>query len=150
MNSRIILCKGIKLDSNYNNVLSFSESQMLNICRQNSIVEGNDFSFIDRNKKIRVPYNYNICTLTNYIAFQNPDYSNKWFFAFVENIEFKGNNNTEITFKIDSWSTWFNDWTKKPCFVTRHHVNDDVPRTLYNTRKTRTWGIYCRQYRKID
>ena len=126
MNSKIILCKGIKLDRNYVNVLSYDENQMLDLCITNKISTAENFTFIERNKKIRVPFHYSECVMANYIAFQNPDYSNKWFFAFVENIEYKGNMNTEISFKIDSWSTWFSDWTKKPCFVEREHVSDDT------------------------
>ena len=127
-NSKIILCKGIKLDKNYVNVLNYTEQQMLALCNDNThkIAEASDYTFIDRNRKIRVAFTYSQCVQANYIAFQNPDYSNKWFFAFIENVEFKGNNNTEITFKIDSWSTWFSNWTKKPCYVIRHHVNEDT------------------------
>lgn len=128
MNGKIILCKGIKLDKEYTNVLSYTENQMLALCNDNShkIAEASDYTFIDRNRKIRVGFSYALCTQANYIAFQNPDYSNKWFFAFIESIEFKGNANTEITFKIDSWSTWFDYWTKKTCLITRQHVNDDT------------------------
>jgi hypothetical protein len=32
----------------------------------------------------------------------------------------------EIRYTIDSWSTWFNNVTVKPCFVIREHVNDDT------------------------
>lgn len=127
-NSKIILCKGIKLDKDYVNVLSYTENQMLSLCNNNShkIAEASNYTFIDRNRKIRVGFTYSQCVQANYIAFQNPDYSNKWFFAFIENVEFKGNNNTEITFKIDAWSTWFDKWVKKPCYIIREHVNDDT------------------------
>ena len=127
-NSKIILCKGIKLDKDYVNVLSYSEQQMLSLCNDNShkIAEASDYTFIDRNRKIRVAFTYSQCVQANYIVFQNPDYSNKWFFAFITNVEFKGNNNTEISFQIDSWSTWFDKWTKKPCYIIREHVNDDT------------------------
>lgn len=127
-NSKIILCKGIKIDREYVNVLSYTEQQMLNLCNSSGIkiAEANDYTFIDRNKSIRCAFSYSDCVQANYIAFQNPDYSNKWFFAFIDNVTFKGNNNTEISFTIDAWSTWFDYWTKKPCYVLRQHVNDDI------------------------
>lgn len=127
-NSKIILCKGIKLDKDYVNVLSYSEQQMLSLCNNNShkIAEASNYTFIDRNRKIRVAFTYSQCVQANYIAFQNPDYDNKWFFAFITNVEFKGNLNTEISFQIDSWSTWFDKWQKKPCYIIREHVNDDT------------------------
>ena len=35
LNSEIYLVKNIKMDRNYINVLSYSENQMLDLCRQN-------------------------------------------------------------------------------------------------------------------
>lgn len=126
MNSRIILAKNIHIDKQYTNVLDYSEEQMLNLCLANKVVEANNYSFIRTNKSINVAFSYNQCLQANYIAFQNPDYSNKWFFAWIDDVIYKGNNNTEITYTIDSWSTWFDYWQKKVCFINRQHVNDDT------------------------
>ena len=129
MNSKIILAKGIKLDRDYNNVLNYTTEQMLNLMRSNShiINEANNYSFIRTTRnKLFVGFSYNECLQANYIAFQNPDYSNKWFFAWIDDVIFKGSTNgCEITFTIDSWTTWFEKITTKPCFIVREHVNDD-------------------------
>lgn len=126
MNSRIILAKNIHIDKQYTNVLDYSEEQMLNLCLANKVAEANNYSFIRTNKSINVSFSYNQCLQANYIAFQNPDYSNKWFFAWIDDVIYKGNNNTDITYTIDSWSTWFDYWKKKVCFINRQHVNDDT------------------------
>lgn len=126
MNSKIILVKNIKLDRNYVNVLNYSEAQMLALCEANKVAESNDYSFIRQNDSIWSNFTYNQCLQANYIAFQNPDYSNKWFFAFIDDIIYKGNENTEIQFTVDAWSTWFGNWTAKKCFINRQHVNDDT------------------------
>ena len=126
MNSRVILSKNIKMDREYVNVLSYSESEMVTLCLQNKVVESSNFSFIRANKSIQVPFSYGECLQANYIAFQNPDYSNKWFFAWIDEVIYKGDSNTEIKYTIDSWSTWFDKWTKKPCFIQREHTNDDT------------------------
>ena len=126
MNSRIILAKNIHIDKQYTNVLDYSEEQMFNLCLANKVAEANDYSFIRTNKSINVAFSYNQCLQANYIAFQNKDYSNKWFFAWIDDVIYKGNNNTEITYTIDSWSTWFDYWQKKVCFINRQHVNDDT------------------------
>lgn len=126
MNSRIILAKNIHIDKQYTNVLDYSEEQMLNLCLANKVAEANNYSFIRTNKSINVSFSYNQCLQANYIAFQNPDYSNKWFFAWIDDVIYKGNNNTDITYTIDSWSTWFDYWQKKVCFINRQHVNDDT------------------------
>lgn len=125
MNSRVILSKNIKMDREYVNVLSYSESEMVTLCLQNKVIESSNFSFIRANKSIQVPFSYGECLQANYIAFQNPDYSNKWFFAWIDEVIYKGDSNTEIKYTIDSWSTWFDKWTKKPCFIQREHTNDD-------------------------
>lgn len=125
MNSTVILSKNIKMDREYVNVLSYSESEMVTLCRQNKVKEASNFSFIRANKSIQVPFSYGECLQANYIAFQNPDYSNKWFFAWIDEVIYKGDLNTEIKYTIDSWSTWFDKWTKKPCFIQREHTNDD-------------------------
>ena len=127
LNSEIILVKNIKLDKNYINVLSYSESKMIELCRKNAVAIKDDYSFIrQNNNSIYSDFTYDQCIQANYIAFQNKDYSNKWFFAFIEDIVYKGDNNTEIIYKIDSWSTWFDYWQKKPCYINRQHVNDDT------------------------
>lgn len=126
MNSRIILAKNIHIDKQYTNVLDYSEEQMLNLCLENKVAEANNYSFIRANRSINVSFSYNQCLQANYIAFQNPDYSNKWFFAWIDDVIYKGNNNTDITYTIDNWSTWFDYWQKKVCFINRQHVNDDT------------------------
>lgn len=60
------------------------------------------------------------------MAFQNPDYDNKWFFCFIDKVLFKSKNCQEIIYTIDIWSTWFKKLTIKPCFVELEHVNDDT------------------------
>lgn len=125
MNSKIILSKNIKMDREYVNVLSFSENEMVTLCEQNKVVSSEKFSFIRASGTVQVPFSYGTCLQANYIAFQNPDYSNKWFFAWIDEIIYRGDNNTEIKYTIDSWSTWFDKWTKKPCFIQREHTNDD-------------------------
>ena len=126
LNSKIILCQGINLDRNYTNVLNYTESEMLELCQSKSIVSAENFSFIRVTNTIRVPFSYEKCLQANYLAFQNPDYSNKWFFAWVDEVMYKSDASCEISFTIDSWSTWFGKWNAKSCFVVREHTNDDT------------------------
>ena len=128
MTSKIRLCKGINIDRNYVNVTDYSESQMLELCESNGhlVASANDYSFIRNRGTISTHFKYDDCLQANYIAFQNKDYSNKWFFAWIDDVNYIGENNTEIKYTIDVWSTWFSYWTAKSCFVLREHVNDDT------------------------
>ena len=127
MNSKIYLAKNIKLDKNYKAVLNYSESDMLSlITDQNNLVyTESNAQFIRDTKSIIVKGKYNVCIQANYMAFSNPDYSNKWFFAFIDEVIYKGENNTEIKYTIDIFSTWYDYWTPKACFVVREHVLSD-------------------------
>ena len=128
MNSKIILVKNINIDRQYTNVLSYNENQMLELCQSQGhlVASAEDYSFVRPTGTIMAGFTYSQCLQANYIAFQNPDYSNKWFFAWIDDVIYKGDRNTEITFTIDAWSTWFDYWTKKTCFINRQHTTDDT------------------------
>lgn len=126
MNSKILLVKNIHIDRQYTNVLSYSETQMLELCQANLVAQADNYSFLRPTGSIMAGFTYAQCLQANYIAFQNPDYSNKWFFAWIDDVIYKGDKNTEITFTVDAWSTWFDKWQKKVCFINRQHVNDDT------------------------
>ena len=121
LKGKIILVKDIKLDRNYINVLSYTESEMLELCQANAVATQDDYSFIRNTGNIFTNFTYSECLQANYIAFQNKDYSNKWFFAFIDDVIYKGDENTEIRYTVDSWSTWYDYWTKKNCFIERQH-----------------------------
>ena len=126
MNSKIWLVKNIKMDRQYTNVLSYTEEQMLQLCQENLVAQADNYSFLRPTGSIMAGFTYAQCLEANYIAFQNSDYSNKWFFAWIDDVIYKGDKNTEITFTIDAWSTWFDKWQKKVCFINRQHVNNDT------------------------
>lgn len=127
MISKLILCNNIKLDKSYTNVLNYTVEQMLELVNANKTAETTKASFINYvDNKINVDFGYDVCVNSNYLAFQNPLYSNKWFFAFIDDVEFRSEKNSIITFTVDVWTTWHNQINFKPCFVEREHVNDDT------------------------
>lgn len=126
-NSEIILVKNIKMDKNYKNVLSYNENDMVNLCRTNKVIEQKGYSFLRPNENIiNVGIPYATCVQANYIAFQNPYYSNKWFFAFIDHVVYISENATRIEYTIDEWSTWWGYWVPDSCYVLREHTNNDT------------------------
>lgn len=127
-NSEIILSKNIKLDKEYNNVLSYSHSDMLALLKSESHLVSwqKNYSFLRHTEDIYVQVEYEKVIECNYMAFQNPNYSNRWFFAFIDDIKYEGEKNVKILYTIDAWATFFGDWTQSPCFVEREHVNNDT------------------------
>lgn len=126
MESKIILAQNIHIDKDYTNVLNYSEQQMVTLCQNNAVATANNYSFLRPTGTIFVGFTYAQCLQANYIAFQNPDYSNKWFFAWIDDVIYKSDKNCEIVFTVDAWSTWFSYWTPKKCFINRQHVLDDT------------------------
>lgn len=123
---RVILSKGIKLDKQYKNVLNYTENEMVTLCTNNKVYETTNCSIIKENEVLELDVTYGDALKCNYLAFQNPHYSNKWFFAFIDRCEYVSEQCTRIYFSIDELSTWRDYWDIKTCFVVREHVNDDT------------------------
>lgn len=126
-NSQIIICKNIRLDKSYKDVLSYTENQMLTLCQQNAVASANNYSFIRGERGyIKTSFNYNDALKCNYMAFQNLDYSNKWFFAFIDDVIYDNDGTARIRYTVDEFSTWYDYWDAEPCFIVREHVLDDT------------------------
>ena len=125
--SEIYLAKGIKLDRDYNNVLNYTPQQMLSYVQSKQTAHASDYSFIRETGAISVGFDYSICLEANYIAFQNKSYSNRWFFAWIDSVTYINDGTTELTYTIDSWSTYFSelDCSNKR-FIIRQHALTDV------------------------
>ena len=89
-------------------------------------IVGSDFvyqrkdSYIDVEGIVDEYYSY------NYVMYRNDNYSNKWFYAFIEKLEFVSTDVTRIYIKTDTFQTWQFNLTYKSSFVEREHVNDDT------------------------
>lgn len=127
--SKIIIAQGIKLDNDYKNVLSYTQQEMLDLVNSNDhkLAIATDYSFIRQEKNmVQVGFAYSTVCNANYMAFQNKDYNNRWFFAFIRDVEYVNDRTVNIIFDIDVWSTFYGDLSIMKCFVEREHVNDDT------------------------
>lgn len=62
----------------------------------------------------------------NYLMFQNTAFGNKWFYAFVNKVEYVNNVSSKVYYTIDVMQTWFFDYELKECFVEREHSLTDA------------------------
>lgn len=124
--SKIIIAKNIKIDKEYKEVLNYTEQQMLSLVESKQVASALDYSFIRDKGTISTNFTYNQALQCNYMAFQNKDYSNKWFFAWIDDVRYVNDGVTEISYTVDSWSTWFDKVNVSSSFVVREHVNDDT------------------------
>ena len=126
--SIVMICKNIKFDRDNMNVLTYSENQILTLCQTYAVRTATNYSFVGghNTNTIVVNFSYSECLSCNYVAFQNKDYNLKWYFAFIDTVEYVSDGATKIHFTVDIFHTWWNYWDAKRCFVVREHVNDDT------------------------
>ena len=123
---KLILAKGIKLDKNYKNIMDYSESSMVSLVQSKAIGTFSNCSFLRPGENIiDIGISYGQALQANYIAFQNPDYSNKWFFGFIDEVEYVSNATSRIHYSIDECATWWDYWDPRQTFVVREHANSD-------------------------
>ena len=87
----------------------------------------NNLSYQRKDGFIRIPKKFDdVCGKYNYVMYQNPAYSNKWFYAFITKFEFKSDGLTDIYIETDVIQTWLFDYRVLPSFIEREHVDDDT------------------------
>lgn len=64
----------------------------------------------------------------NYVRYKNENYSDKWFYAFILDMQYVNDNMTLIKIQTDVFQTWQFDFQFKPSFVEREmcNVSDDT------------------------
>ena len=138
-NSDVVLCRGVPIDSDYKHTLYFD-----------SVAAQNNYFFSKAFKQFHhVSYQRerrNVMTLEtpsselygcNYLLFKNTSYSEKWFFAFVDLVEYVSDTVTDIYYTIDMMQTWMFQYTLKQCFVAREHSATD---NLFENTKNESVG----------
>ena len=85
-----------------------------------------DFTYQRKDYSIRYPACIDDIINYNYVMYRNDAYSNKWFYAVIENMQWINDHMTAITIKTDAYQTFMFDLTFKTSFVEREHVNDDT------------------------
>ena len=85
-----------------------------------------NFTYQRKDNIIRIPAVYDDIMQYNYVMYQNEAYGNKWFYAFIDSMEYVNDSVTAVSITTDTWQTWQFDLTFKPVFVEREHVSDDT------------------------
>ena len=119
----------VPLEADYKNTLYFANASAQQSYFQSKVIGSysyNDFTYQRKDNIIRIPEIYdNICHC-NYVMYQNTNYSNKWFYAFVTELEYINDGRTDLHIKTDVIQTWMFDYTLKTSFVEREHTADDT------------------------
>ena len=89
-------------------------------------LEVDECSYQRKDNIIRYPAHIDTIIQYNYVMYQNSNYDDKWFYAYIENMEYDNDGLTNITIKTDVFQTWQFDIDFKDSFVEREHTNDDT------------------------
>lgn len=118
---------GTPLDNKYKNELLFD----LPISQYNYFIARKKHEFTDvtyqrKDNKISVDAHIDTLWDSNYVMYQNTNFGNKWFYAFILKMEYVSDRTTDIFIETDVFQTWLFDIEIQPSFVVREHVADDT------------------------
>lgn len=125
-NTRIILLKSPLTLSNKNQITFASKQEQFQYFYSLPKKEEDDAMYQRKDNVIRFPAHSDTLQNYNYCMYQNENYGNKWFYAFITNMEYINDNCTYISIKTDVFQTWQFDLLWKPSFIEREHVLDDT------------------------
>lgn len=127
-NSTVYLLTGVPCDKSYVHTLYFeNKNEQYSYFYGKRVKTFTNVSYQRHSKNsIRLECLADDIYNVNYLMFQNTAYGNKWFYAFINNVEYINNVTTEITYTIDVMQTWYFDYTLGTCFVEREHTLTDV------------------------
>ncbi len=85
-----------------------------------------NYSYLRKEEVIRVEMIADNLLDCNYIMFKNSAFGNKWFYAFITNVEYVNNTTANISYEVDVMQTWAFDYQLQRCFVEREHTTTDI------------------------
>ena len=127
-NSIIKLFTGIPLDNTYTDTLYFETA-----AARDSYFNGLTplFTFTENSyQRVTSGIFEADCSIeniynANYMMFQNTGFENKWFYAFVTDVEYINNHNCRVHYEIDVMMSWLSECTLKNSFIERQHSYTD-------------------------
>ena len=115
------------LESDYRNTLWFPDREAQTAYFLGKTIKTyENFQYIKKNNTIVVDGEVDLLYNCNYIMYQNNNFTNKWFYAFIDRIEWASNSSVRLYVSTDVIQTWFFDITYYDSYVDRCHSDTDV------------------------
>ena len=137
--SSIRFISGVPFLNDYHHVRHFDTKQQqidyfngrynVHSMTSTTIVRNEKGSYIKANVSVDKLYN------ASYVVFLNPDFGNKYFYAFIKHLEFVNAHVTNVYIEIDVMQTWMFDYQIKPSYIERQHctLRDTAGNPIINT-----------------
>lgn len=132
-NSTVYLMKNVPLDPTYQHTVLFSskaaqEQAFMQFTSADLTFENMSYQRHGRGY-LKIAKNVGKLLNCNYMMFRNYDSEtmnyDRWFYAFVTDVEYINENTTMVRYEIDIMQTWLFDYTLDPVFVEREHSSTD-------------------------
>ena len=126
--TNVFLLKSPLQLSNKNQLTFNNKNEQFNYFYNLPKIEIEKANYQRKDNIIKFPAHIDTILEYNYCMYQNSNYGDKWFYAFITNMRYVANNNTEISIVTDVFQTWQFDFNFKESFVEREHisVDDDI------------------------
>lgn len=128
-NSVIQLFQGINLDNRYMHTIYFASVSAQDswfASRVTANFQAQSYTRYTRNQ-VKIQCDVTSILGCSYMRFLNDRAGDKWFYAFINAVEYVNENTALVTYEIDVMQTWFiAGGSVRPCMVLREHVNDDT------------------------
>lgn len=131
-NSTVKILKAVPLDEDGENTFYFAnataqQTAFNSYAKYSFIAKPNTVSYIRQNSgSVRIEKKADLLYDCNYMMFQNTEYGTKWFYAFINKVNYINDSVSEVVFTIDDMQTWLFDFTLEDCFVVREHQATDT------------------------
>lgn len=119
--------KNVRLDNSYSDTIYFtSKEAQTSYFTSKTKYTFTNMTYQRKERRLVVKQVADNMFDCNYLMFQNSSYGNKWFYAFITNVEWINNETAAIYFEIDDIQTWFFDFYLDSSFVEREHSATDA------------------------
>jgi len=128
-NSIVQLFQGINLDNRYMHTIYFASEGAQDTWFTSKVYKTyQQISYVRYTRnQIKIKDDATSLMGCTYLRFKNTRTNSKWFYAFINAVEYINENTALITYEIDVMQTWFiQNGTVLPCMVRREHVSDDT------------------------
>ena len=153
---KIELIRGVDIDVSYTHQYYFdtlADQQAFFDPRAELTLENGTYQRKNINT-IQVPYQADAIADFKYLRWQNPQYSNKWYYAFITSIDYVNPGTSQINYVLDVYQTYLFDMRWKQSFVEREHTQRWTEDTKGNTIpviNTEPEGLeYGSEYTTVD
>lgn len=123
--TNINIVSGVAIDSRYRHSIYFANQDAQLAYFGGKVVKRlSAYSYCRKSWTLKVDATMEEARKWNYLYFQNTP-SGKWWFYFINDVEYKGERSVELTLELDVIQTYMFEWVMKRCHIERQHTTSD-------------------------